>query len=161
MECLGWNEKCGACKAPSTVRMGCLGIHQMSCHGSQTLGMASATLGLKSHNEMCLGLFCITTTAEGFDSASLLTQPTDIPPHPSSHTESFCCSLLESGSNTACAFVGQNHSPAGGGPGVFKAPWKRFASDSSCLRQLWKIPPGESKDTTDLNIHVVEPQEGT
>lgn len=153
VECLDWHEECGACETPSTaLRMS--GIHQMSSHGPQILGMAFATLGLKSQNKMCLGLFCITTTAEGFDSASLLTQPTDFPPYPSSHTESFCCSLLESGSNTASALVGQNHSPAGGGQVCLEPP------DCSWLRQLWKIPPGVSKDTTDLNIHVVEPQEG-
>lgn len=112
-----WNEECGACKIPSTALRvaGVSGKHQVSCHGSQTPGMPFATLGLKSQNKMCLGLFCIMATAEGFDSASLLTQPTDIPPYPSSHTESFCCSLLESGSNIASAFVGQNHSPAGEG----------------------------------------------
>lgn len=74
---------------------------------------------------MGLSLFCVNTTAEGFDSASFLTQPTDVLPFSSSHAESFCCSLLESGSNTAYVFVGhgtEEPQPCRRWPGVFKSP---------------------------------------
>lgn len=128
--------------------------------------ITSFTLGLKGKNKTGLGLFCINTTAEGFDSASFLTQPTDVLPFSSSHTESFCCSLLESGSNTACAFVGhgaqKSHSPAGGGQVCLKPPGRGLpltpaAAVLDHFGKSFQESPKRRRDRS--NIHVAESQE--
>lgn len=130
------------------------------------LGIASFTLGLKGNNKMGLNLFCINTTVEGFDSAPFLTQPTDVLLFSSFHTESFCCSLLESGSNTACAFLGhsaqKNHSPPGRGQMCLKSPGRGLpltpaAAILDCFGKSFQESPKQRHDGS--NIHIAEPQE--
>ena len=115
---------------------------------------------------MGLSLFCINTAVQEFESASFLTQPTDVLPFSSSLTESFCCSLLESGSNTACAFVGhgaqKSHSPARGGQVCLKPPGRGLPLTPAAVvldhfGKSFQESPKQRHDRS--NIHVAEPQE--
>ena len=84
----------------------------------------------------------------------------------SSHTESFCCSLLESGSNTACVFLGhvtqKTHSPEEGNWVCLKTPGRGLpvTPAAAVLEHFGKSFPESPKQRHDRsNIHVAEPQE--